>query len=319
MASLFFSYSHADEGLRDQLEKQLAILVRQGVIDVWHDRRIAAGEEWAAAIDQHVESDDIILLLVSPDFLASDYCYEREMRRALERHEAGEAVVIPVILRPCHWHGAPFGKLQAVPKDGKPVTQMPDTDAALLEVAEAVSAAADRFATTKSGAPVTLSPPSDIEQRPAAPRSSNLRLAKTFSERDKDRFRTEAFEYLARFFDTSLTELEARNQGIEGNFRRVDANRFTAAVYRNGRAEARCTIFMGGGHFGSATIGYAATETTESDTYNEQLTVHADDQALFLRSMGMSSFGRGNRNEQLSLEGAAELLWGIFIGPLQRS
>ena len=97
MATVFFSYSHADEALRDQLEKQLSMLKRQGVIETWHDRRIGAGEEFGSEIDSHVEEDDIILLLVSPDFLDSDYCYEREMLRAIERHDAGEAIVIPVI------------------------------------------------------------------------------------------------------------------------------------------------------------------------------------------------------------------------------
>lgn len=78
MATLFFSYSHKDEVLRDQLETQLAMLKRQGVIDTWHDRRIGAGQELHAHISDHVENDDIILLLVSPDFLASDYCYDQE-------------------------------------------------------------------------------------------------------------------------------------------------------------------------------------------------------------------------------------------------
>lgn len=320
MGSVFFSYSHADEALRDQLEKQLAMLRRQGVIETWHDRRIGAGEEWALAIDQHVETDDIILLLVSPDFLASDYCYDREMLRAMERHEAGEAVAIPVILRPCDWHGAPFGKLQAVPKDGKPVTLMPDRDAALLEVALAVRAAVERISKQRKPSPAPL-PPSRFGATPAEPaptRSSNLRLTKSFTERDKDSFRLEAFEYLARFFETSLAELESRNPGIEGSFRRIDANRFTAAVYRNGKAEARCTVFVGGGHFTTSSIGYAHGETTASNSFNEQLTVHADDQSMFLRSMGMSTFGRHGREEKLSLEGAAELYWGMFIAPLQR-
>jgi hypothetical protein len=321
MASVFFSYSHADEALRDQLEKQLAILRRQGVIETWHDRRIGAGDEWAAAINRHSDNDDIILLLVSPDFLASDYCYEREMVRAMERHEAGQAVVIPVILRPCDWHGAPFGKLQAVPKDGKPVTLMPDRDAALLEVAQAVRAAVASVSShgmSASPSRVSPSPLAAAEQAPASPRSSNLRLAKIFTDRDKDDFRLEAFEYLARFFESSLVELRARNAGIEGSFRRVDANRFTAAVYRNGKAEARCTVFIGGGHFGASGIGYVHGESTSSNSLNEQLTVHADDQAMFLRSMGMSMFGGRGRDENLSLEGAAELFWDLFIGPLQR-
>jgi hypothetical protein len=321
MASAFFSYSHADEALRDQLERQLAILRRQGVIETWHDRRIPAGSEWDAAIDHHVETDDIILLLVSPDFLASDYCYDREMLRAMERHDAGEAIVIPVILRACDWHGAPFGKLQAVPKDGKPVTLMPDRDSALLEVAQAVRAAAGSVSSKATSAAPRQGPPPQVgrgKSVAATPRSSNLRLAKIFTDRDKDAFRLEAFEYLARFFETSLTELEARNPGIESSFRRIDANRFIAAVYRNGKAEARCTVFIGGGHFGSSGIGYVHGETTSSNGFNEQLSVHADDQSMFLRSMGMSTFGGRNRDESLSLEGAAELYWDMFIGPLQR-
>lgn len=145
MATVFFSYAHADEALRDQLEKQLALLKRQGVIETWHDRRIGAGADFAREIDEHVNSDDILLLLVSPDFLDSDYCYDLEMQRALERHDAGEAVVIPVILRPCEWTHAPFGKLNATPPDGKPVTKFADRDDALLEVAKAIRAAAEKI------------------------------------------------------------------------------------------------------------------------------------------------------------------------------
>ena len=320
MASVFFSYSHADEALRDQLETQLAMLKRQGVIETWHDRRIGAGEEWAAAIDHHVESDAIILLLVSPDFLASDYCYDIEMRRAMERHEAGEAVVIPVILRACDWFGAPFGKLQAVPKEGKPVTLMPDRDSALLEVAQAIRGAAERVS-KKAQRSVAGPPPAPARETPAAPtmtRSSNLRLSKSFTERDKDAFCVEAFDYIAHFFESSLTELQARNPGVEGSFRRVDANRFTAAVYRDGKAAARCTIFMGGGHGFNNGIAYVQGESTSSNSFNEQLSLDSDDQSMFLRSLGFMSFGNRAENEKLTLEGAAELYWGRFIEPLQR-
>src|ERR1700704_4387748 len=87
MASVFFSYSHADEALRDQLEKQLSLLKRQGIIEVWHDRRIGAGKDFGKEINHHVETDDIILLLVSADFLDSVYCYNKEMVRAMTRHE----------------------------------------------------------------------------------------------------------------------------------------------------------------------------------------------------------------------------------------
>jgi hypothetical protein len=321
LASVFFSYSHADERLRDQLEKQLSLLRRQGVIKTWHDRRIGAGEEIDRAISEHVEKDDIILLLVSADFLASDYCYDVEMTRAMERHSAGEAIVIPVILRACDWHGAPFGKLNATPPDGIPIAQWPDIDEAFLHVAKAVRRAAERLGGAPK--PKTQSPARPQSQKPKAgqsapvgPRSSNLRLAKTFTQRDKDQFQLDTFEYIARFLENSLAELRTRNPGFEGVYRRIDANRFFATIYRDGKDVARATIYMGSGSFARG-INYVNGQTTESNTLNESLSVEADDQTLYLTSMGVASFGR-DRDQKLSQEGAAELFWSILIEPLQR-
>ncbi|MGA2073365.1 MAG: toll/interleukin-1 receptor domain-containing protein [Terriglobia bacterium] len=135
---VFISYSHKDETLRAELETHLKLLQRQDLISVWTDRKIAAGEEWKGKIDDNVESAGIILLLVSADFIASDYCYDVELKRALERHDAGNARVIPIILRAVDWHSAPFGKLQALPKDGKPVTLWTDKDSAWNDVAAGI-------------------------------------------------------------------------------------------------------------------------------------------------------------------------------------
>ncbi len=131
---LFFSYSHLDESYRDQLEVHLAALKRQGLISTWHDRRITVGSHLGQAIDAKLEAAEIILLLVSPDFIASDFCYDREMTRAIERHERGEARVIPVTVRPCDWHPLPFGKLVATPRDGKAISTWPNLDEAFLDV-----------------------------------------------------------------------------------------------------------------------------------------------------------------------------------------
>jgi hypothetical protein len=143
---LFFSYSHKDERLRDELAIHLKMLRRQGVISAWHDRQITAGSEWANAINDHLNSAEIILLLISPDFIASDYCYDIELKRAMERHEAREAVVIPVILRPVDWTGAPFGKLQALPKNAEPVNRWLDRDEAWLNVVQGIRTAAENLA-----------------------------------------------------------------------------------------------------------------------------------------------------------------------------
>lgn len=319
MPSVFFSYSHADETLRDQIEKQLAMLKRQRVIETWHDRRIGAGENIHTSIDDHINTDDIILLLISSDFLASDYCYDIEMQRAMERHERNEAIVIPVILRACDWHSAPFGKLNAVPRDGKPITQWTDIDDAMLQVAKAVREASfrtpRRSAAAVSHPPQTSSRPTPVQS--TGPRSSNLRLAKTFTQRDKDQFKLDTFEYIARFFENSLSELGKRNRGFEGVFRRIDANRFFATIYCDGKDVARGTVYIGGDTWGRG-ICYVAGETTASNSMNESLSVEADEQALYLQSMGMASFG-GHREQKLSQEGAAELLWSILIGRLQNN
>ena len=119
---IFYSYAHKDETLREELEKQLSLLQWQGILTGWHDRRIGAGQEWADEINTHLNTANVILLLISPDFMASKYCYGIEVKRAIERHEQGDALVIPIILRPVHWQGAPFGKLQALPTDAIPVT-----------------------------------------------------------------------------------------------------------------------------------------------------------------------------------------------------
>ena len=142
---VFFSYSHKDEALRDQLETHLSTLKRKGVIKAWHDRQIGAGKEWAGEIDQKLETAHIILLLVSADFINSDYCMDRELTRSMQRHEAGEARVIPVILRPVDWEGILFSKLQALPKDGKPVTSWKDTDEAFLNIAKGLQSVVEEI------------------------------------------------------------------------------------------------------------------------------------------------------------------------------
>jgi hypothetical protein len=140
-------------------------------------------------------------------------------------------------------------------------------------------------------------------------------MSKTFTERDMDQFKLETFEYIARFFENSLAELADRNDSVETDFRRVDANQFTASIYRNGQAVSRCTVFLGD-RFARG-IAYSASEHFGMNSYNELLTVHADDQSLFLRGMGMANINQRNEATKLTQEGAAEFYWGMLIGPLQ--
>lgn len=299
MAKLFFSYSHRDEALRDELEKHLSTLRRQGFIEPWHDRRIGAGKEFAHEIDHNLETADVILLLVSSDFLASDYCYDIEMKRAMERHAAGEARVIPVILRPCDWHDAPFGKLLATPPDGKAVTRFPTLDDAFVLVVADIKQALRQMGQAKAPAQPAVAL---TEAQPAfggatKPRSSNLRIRKEFSDRESDKFLAASYEFIANFFEGSLQELERRNPDIETDFRRIDANHFTAKVYRKGKQECGCKIWLGGRRGFVGGIAYRGNgglhDYLDDNSFNEAINAESDGYALFLKPLGMAHMGRG--------------------------
>jgi hypothetical protein len=143
---LFYSYSHRDEKLRERLDKQLSNLMLQGLITRWYDGQIVAGKEWSKEINDQMNAAQIILLLVSPDFMASNYCYGIEMKQALERHRAGNCCVIPIILRPSDWENSPFGKLQALPVYARAVTKWQNRDDAFLDIAKGIRKAIQELA-----------------------------------------------------------------------------------------------------------------------------------------------------------------------------
>ena len=146
--AVFYVYSREDEAHLTALQKHLTLLKRQGRIRDWHDRKILPGQKWERTLDEQLEKADIILLLVSPDFIHSDYCWGREMKRALERQESSEALVIPIIVRPTDgWDASLIGHLQALPRDGKPVTEWASRDRAWANVAEGIRMVIDWYST----------------------------------------------------------------------------------------------------------------------------------------------------------------------------
>lgn len=242
MAKVFFSYAHEDEALRDKLETHLSLLKRQGVIETWHDRRIGPGDAFGDDIDTALETSDIVLLLVSADFLASDYCHDIEMRRALERHAQGLARVVPIILR----------------------------------------------------------------------------IPRTFSDRDRDRFFDEGLQYLSTFFESSLQELQSRYDEVETSFRRIDADRFETAIYVNGAEQTRCGIWRSQEQWSAPGLRYSNSGVGNGNSFNESLSVENDGYTQFWKPMGMSLMRR-NAPEQMTHHGTAEYLWDILIGPLRRN
>lgn len=114
------------------------MLRRQKKVAIWHDRAIEPGAEWESEIDHRIDAADLILLLMSPSFIHSDYCFGKELRVALHRHQAGEARIIPIILRPCEWQETDLARIQALPRDGTPISRWPDPDDAWFDVTRGV-------------------------------------------------------------------------------------------------------------------------------------------------------------------------------------
>lgn len=208
--TVFFSYSHKDEELRDELAKQLRTLERNGVISGWHDRKILPGDEWDRQIKDNLNSAQIILLLVSADFIDSDYCHDVEIARAMERHKADEARVIPVILRPCLWNITPLGELQALPKNAAPVTDTriwPNQDAAFFDIAKGICDAVSSFTQQISTTKETASPPA---QRIAnnAPAQYRERVQEYLVNRRLTRLQKIRLEQLSRQLGLSAAEAQ---------------------------------------------------------------------------------------------------------------
>ena len=233
MLNVFISYSHEDKGLRGELDKHLAVLRYNSAISSWHDRRIGPGEEIDDEIDTQLAAADIILLLISADFLNSDYCYKIEMKRAMDRHEKGTARVIPVILRPCDWLCTPFGKLSACPPDGKPVVKHETNDDGFLAVVQDVRRAVDEFSESAA-----------VKRQLDHDKIIAEKIPREFTNHDRQKFINEAHEFICLYFEHSLQDLRVRNIGLEASNVNFEEFHFAAHVTDVYLGEGQCQIWL---------------------------------------------------------------------------
>jgi TIR domain len=143
VARIFISYAHEDEDLKKELDKYLKVLKRSGKVQVWNDRELIGGQEWNQTIMSELGKANIILLLISVDFNASDFIWDKELASAMQRHEEGTARVVPIMLRKCEWNSMPYAKLQALPRNAKPVTEYANRDEAFTEIAKGIEKVVD--------------------------------------------------------------------------------------------------------------------------------------------------------------------------------
>jgi hypothetical protein len=308
MATAFISYSHRDEAFRQELETHLAPLRWQGLLSVWHDRRITPGDHLDDVISENLESADLILILISADFVASEYCYAREMTRALERHQARAARAISIICRACDFQGLSFVRFLLLPTDAKPVSSWPDRDAAWVDVVRGIRRALE---TAPSAQAPQARINSEADVRPQVSAADRPRLSRRTTDLQMDSFSTNAMRDVERFCQKELDILEKRDPAWKGEFRRVDANRFTCQVYLDEKEVASCTIFRGG--MGPRTIHYSRGVIPTANSWNEALAVEADEGGPYLKPMGMAMHFRGQRPNRMEPFDAAQFLFEMLM------
>ena len=303
----FISNSHHDKAALERLHVHLKNLTRGGHIETWYDRDILAGSDLNAEIARELEAADLFLLLVSPDFIASDYCVEREMARALERHATGKARVVPIIVEECDWKAmGELRQLKAVPTDGKAISEWANANTAYLNVVQELRRIID--AERQPAAPARAAP-EPAAMRPSLPR---YRAKRQFDQIDRAEFRDAAFATIRDYFRRAAEEIDSI-EGLRSRFVDGGATSFGTTVvngsHRNGTAHI--TVHCRNSQVALGDIYYSFSENAGANTANGGFNVSADDYEQFLIQT-MNIFGKAD--ERLTPERAAEVLWNEFIG-----
>ncbi len=303
----FISYSHHDSTALDRLHVHLANLQRERRIEAWYDREILAGDVLDDQISQELEAADLFLLLISPDFIASNYCVEREMQRALERHDAGEARVVPIIVEPCDWAAMPqLRRLRAVPQDGNPISEWANANNAYLNVVQELRRIVD-------ASEADASEPDKNKTAPAAPLQGipRYRVKRDFDEIDRSEYRDAAFATIKDYFRRATGELDAVD-GLRGRFVDRGANSFGSTVVNRSRQHgtAHITVHYQNAGFALGDIYFSFNENAADNTANGAFNVSSDEYDQFLVPTMM---GFGNEPDRLDPEQAAEYLWNRFV------
>lgn len=311
MAKLFISYSHRDEKALENLHKHLIMLRREGLIEEWFDRKILAGSEIDREVEINLQQSDVFLALVSPDFLASDYCYETEMTQALKRHEDGSIRVIPVILEPCDWKPSPLGKVKAIPKDGKPISLWTNENTAYLDIVtelRRVLAEPHRADESRQKKDRGVGGLAD------SARAKRYRIQREFDVIDRDDFREKSFEIIQSYFKRSIEELNEIGDPIRARFERMGDHAFTATVLNKaGRSkEAHITVRIDSERHLGGDISYLYAKRDTSGSSNGHIRVASNEHELYLK-LDNFSFMQARNDEPRSPEEAAETLWHEFI------
>ncbi len=286
----------------ERLHVHLAMLRREGGISDWYDREILAGRVIDKEIAAQLNDSRLFVALVSPDFLNSRYCYEAEMQKAIAKHDAGEIVVVPIILEPCDWLASPLKRFKAIPRDGKAISEWTNQNTAFLDVVTELRRLVQSIGSAMTPAAKPISGQQSVPSR--------YRIKKTFDEIDYQDFRREAYEAIRDYFEKSAREIDGV-EGLRGRYQAIDPQGFTCSVanqlIKSGReGVAHITVRSSASRHGLGDIYYSHSANAPENTANGSFRVDADEYRQFLRG----DFFTGESRERVwSPQEAAQRLW----------
>ncbi|PWE52131.1 toll/interleukin-1 receptor domain-containing protein [Metarhizobium album] len=303
----FISYSHADEKYLERLHKHMALLQRERAIETWTDHQIVPGGKLDGAVAQALERSDVFIALVSPDYLASNYCYDKEFEVALRMAESGKLHILPVIVEPCDWLSSPFSQFLALPKDGKPISEWTNSNVAYLDVISGVRRLVSTGTAQTAGTDKGATSPASSGRR--------IKIKQEFDSIQKGEFTDQAFGVISDYFRNSCDEINGI-EDLRAKFHQMNEGSFTCTVVNRGikgGREAHITVHNGKGgrhHFGD--INYVFEAHAGTNTSNGAISVAADDYNMYL-TLGFGSM-MGRDDSKLDAPQAAEALWLEFTG-----
>ncbi len=301
----FISYSHKDATHLERLHVHLAALRREGKIVAWHDRKILAGDNIDKEVDRNLGDSDLFLALVSPDFIASNYCHDIEMQEAIARHEAGKMRLIPIIVEPCDWQSTPLGRFKAIPHDGKPVSEWQNQNSAFVSI---VMALRNIVADETTGIAVPLVSISTPIANPPASTDRRYRVKRDFDAIDKNDFRDQAYKAIRDYIQASIAEIDGV-ENIRARFMDINACGFTCTILNRlrGQSVGHITVYAKTGSMGMWDIYYSSTENAPPNTANGGFNIGTDDYELYLSADSFVHTQRGQ--DRLTPLQAAQIIW----------
>lgn len=309
----FISYSHVDSRYLDRLHVHLTQLQREGIITTWTDNDILPGGKLDTEISGSLQSSDIFIALLSPDYISSNYCFEKEFEKALEMQEDDQIIIIPIILENCDWLNTPFKQFKALPKDGKPIAEWNNENTAFLNVIQEIRNLTSGLTNTTKG----------TQPREKNSPSKNYKIKKDFDSIQKLDFQEKTFKEVKKYLLENISELESLNN-ISAKVTLNEPKSFEAILVNRNMIKTECTLFLSTDkdknpmHFRLHDSEYGlniSLKKLNASNHEFSFFLSNDEYNLFWKANTFQNYSYGNQSEsdKLTSKQISEEIWELWL------